>query len=512
MTRAAIYTRVSTLEQARDKSSLTIQLERSKAYCAAHEWEVTGHYEDAGQSGKNRERPALVKLMTHAKEGHFDIVVFAKLDRFARSLRDLQNIVHELKELKVGAASVHEGFDTTTPAGRLFLAMLGGFAEFEADVINERMSGGRQASFANGKAVLSCTPYGYEKQDGVLVEHPKDAPTLRRIFNMSAQGMGALAVASVLNDEGISSPKGKRWSHTGVHKLLGHRRYVGEVKYCGEERTDGLALIDEKLFVQVQQGLRTRRQYENPHTSNDRVFHLLSRLLRCGRCGGSYSAVKWGDSRRYYCSTAKREGKDLRHKDVKSWWKPDELETAAVRFITDFMEDPMAVLSLIREWHDEHAGLADEDRLPGLETALKQHDEERKSIIRLARKGRIEEADMVEQLAEVKRAKAETETQIAEVKAARVVDPGEVEVVGALIRKRDEAYIINHEEDPSTWSKQALQTALRHVIEEIIVEDDGTFTAVSRYLECDQTVTRSWSGFRKFTAQLPKVQDERWSA
>ena len=124
--KAAIYTRVSTEEQAQpDKTSLAQQRERAEAFCKAHGWQVVQVYEDAGVSGAKSSRPALNIMLADAGEGKFQRVVFLKLDRRGRNLRDLLNISHRLNEIRVGIVSIHDSFDTGTSSGRLFFSILG---------------------------------------------------------------------------------------------------------------------------------------------------------------------------------------------------------------------------------------------------------------------------------------------------------------------------------------------------------------------------------------------------
>lgn len=118
--KAAIYCRVSTEEQARpDRASLEVQQERAEAYCLAREWEVAGVYVDAGVSGAKADRPELSRLLGDAGEGKFQRVVFLKLDRLGRNLRDLLNLSHRLDGYAVGIVSMADSFDTGTPSGQI---------------------------------------------------------------------------------------------------------------------------------------------------------------------------------------------------------------------------------------------------------------------------------------------------------------------------------------------------------------------------------------------------------
>ncbi|MBT2663887.1 recombinase family protein [Bacillus sp. ISL-45] len=101
------------------------------------------------KSGKDTGRPELKKALEYLREG--DKLVVYKIDRLARSTRDLQNIVHDLQEKGIGVAFIKEQIDFSTAAGKLMFTMLGAIAEFERDLINERTREGRERAKKLGK-------------------------------------------------------------------------------------------------------------------------------------------------------------------------------------------------------------------------------------------------------------------------------------------------------------------------------------------------------------------------
>jgi DNA invertase Pin-like site-specific DNA recombinase len=143
--RAAIYARVSTFDQAPEN-----QLHELRRYAEVRGW--TGkEYVDRGVSGSRESRPALDALVKDAKRRRFDLVVVWRLDRLGRSLRHLILLLDELTALGVGFVSLAEAIDTSTPAGRLQLHILGAIAEFERARIQERVVAGLARAKAQGK-------------------------------------------------------------------------------------------------------------------------------------------------------------------------------------------------------------------------------------------------------------------------------------------------------------------------------------------------------------------------
>ncbi len=145
MMRAAIYARVSTLDQEPEN-----QLRELRRYCDARGWQAT-EYVDKGVSGARESRPALDALVKAARRRKFDTLVVWRLDRLGRNLRHLIMLLDELTALGVGFVSLGEGIDTSTPAGRLQLHILGAIAEFERARIAERVRLGVARAKAQGK-------------------------------------------------------------------------------------------------------------------------------------------------------------------------------------------------------------------------------------------------------------------------------------------------------------------------------------------------------------------------
>lgn len=136
--RTALYARVSTHDKGQDPE---VQLRELREYCTRRGWDVTNEYVDTCTGSKDR-RPALDRLMVDAKRRQFDVVLVWKLDRFGRSLRHLLNSLAEFDALGISFAAYTNQIDTTTPAGKLMFSMLGAFAEFERDLIRERVRAG----------------------------------------------------------------------------------------------------------------------------------------------------------------------------------------------------------------------------------------------------------------------------------------------------------------------------------------------------------------------------------
>ncbi len=154
--KTALYARVSTSDKGQDPQ---MQLRELREYCERRGWTVSAEYVDVGVSGAKDSRLQLNRLMADAKQRRFDSILVWKLDRFGRSLKHLVSALGEFEALGVAFVSLRDAFDLTTPAGRLMFNMVASFAEFERDLIRERVKAGianrRAKGFRVGRKPVS---------------------------------------------------------------------------------------------------------------------------------------------------------------------------------------------------------------------------------------------------------------------------------------------------------------------------------------------------------------------
>jgi DNA invertase Pin-like site-specific DNA recombinase len=142
-----IYTRVSTA----DRQDTKAQESELKAFAEKRGWKIYRVYSDRGESGAKEKRPALNELWRDCKQGRVDIVCVWSLDRLARSLKQLIESLEEFRRLKIDFVSFKQDFDTTSSAGRLLFHVVGAVAEFERDLIRERVIAGMAQARRDGK-------------------------------------------------------------------------------------------------------------------------------------------------------------------------------------------------------------------------------------------------------------------------------------------------------------------------------------------------------------------------
>jgi site-specific DNA recombinase len=188
--RCAVYTRKST-EEGLDMefNSLDAQRDACEAYIASQRPEgwtlVHDRYDDGGFSGGTLERPALQRLISDIEAKRVDVVVVYKIDRLSRSLMDFAKLVEVFDRNSVTFVSVTQSFNTTTSMGRLTLNILLSFAQFEREVIGERIRDKFKASRSRGMWMGGHPPLGYDVKDRKLVVNEAEAAIVRMIFESS---------------------------------------------------------------------------------------------------------------------------------------------------------------------------------------------------------------------------------------------------------------------------------------------------------------------------------------
>src|SRR5919201_754428 len=268
LARCAIYTRKSTeynLELA--FNSLDAQREACEAYIKsqAHDgWRlIPGRYDDGAFSGASLERPALQQLLAEVRARKIDIVLVYKVDRLTRALADFAKLIELFDAHHVSFVSVTQSFNTSSSMGRLTLNVLLSFAQFERELIGERVRDKVAASKRKGIWVGGPVPLGYAAVDKKIVVVEAEAASVRTIFGRYLELGSIRALAEDLDCRGIrSKPRrlsngrtlgGGRFGVGALAYLLKNRFYIGEVVYRGEvHRGDHEPVLDFALFEAVQ--------------------------------------------------------------------------------------------------------------------------------------------------------------------------------------------------------------------------------------------------------------------
>ena len=181
--KAALYARVSTRNNGQDPE---MQLAELREFATKRGWQVAGEFVDVGVSGSKDSRPQLDAMMRLAKTRKLDVIAVWKLDRFGRSLRHLVDALAELKAVGCAFVSLRDNLDLSTPAGRMMFHVVAAMAEFERELIRERVKAGLAHARAKGQRL------GRPK---IRRDRDKDARIIRQ---MRAEGESYGEIADAL--------------------------------------------------------------------------------------------------------------------------------------------------------------------------------------------------------------------------------------------------------------------------------------------------------------------------
>lgn len=336
-TLVAIYSRVSTIEQAEEGYSIDEQERLLIEWCKKMDYEVYKCYADRGISGKDiKSRPALKELLSDAEEKKFQMVISWKINRISRKLEDVLKIVNLLENNNISFKSYSEPFETNTPAGKMQFQMMALIGEFERGTIAQNVKMGMCAKARAGEwcggRVLGYDLVQMEKQPGAkrtktkLVINEKEAEAVRFIFNEYGNGKGYKAITNQLNKIGYKTKLGNNFSVGSIREILTNPVYIGKVRYnvrqnWSEKRrrninanpiiTDGIhePIIEEGLWDKVQAIMESKKG--KPSRIYDGEYPLTG-ILKCPKCGAgmviSRTTNKLADGTKkriaYYCCGA----------------------------------------------------------------------------------------------------------------------------------------------------------------------------------------------------------------
>lgn len=258
---AALYIRVSTLDQAREGYSLAAQQAALEAWATAHGY-ATQLYADEGISGKDiRHRPAMCQMLADVEAGKIAVVAVWALSRLTRSVADLYAMQDLLAAHDVGLFIHTEGFDTGTPTGRAMMGFVGIFAQWEREVTAERVRDALAERAAQGKRTCHCV-LGYDLSGADdLVPNQAEAEMVRYIFAKYLEHRSLSAVAELCRIKGYHGKRGREMCAWSVRIILSRPIYAGYNSWHGQ-----LIKGSHQPLISVADFNRVQRILANPLT------------------------------------------------------------------------------------------------------------------------------------------------------------------------------------------------------------------------------------------------------
>ncbi len=259
LTKVAIYTRVSTEDQAKEGFSLDAQLEKLRSYCKARDWEIRGEYIDDGYTGRNTKRPAYSRMIKELDK--WDLLLVIKMDRIHRNSKNFMLMMEYLKKEGKEFVSMSESLDTSTAMGRFVMDIIQRIAQLESEQIGERVYIGMEQKARTSGGMLGFNiPFGYYYSDGFLYINHEEATVVENIFTWYKNGRSMGEIVNMLNEAKVPTKKGGIWAKKTISKILKNPLYCGYLHWQEYIYQSGHnPIINESDFNEVQDKIANKR-------------------------------------------------------------------------------------------------------------------------------------------------------------------------------------------------------------------------------------------------------------
>lgn len=279
LVRVALYIRVSGEEQKIKGLSLEAQQERLEAYARERGWVIVGIFIDAAKTARKNmhKRTEFQRMMEAVKRDEIDILLFARLDRWFRSVADYYKVMEVLQAHNCDWKTTDEEYDTTTANGRLYINVKLSIAQNEADIDGERIDVVFDSKIAHGTVVSGSTPFGYRVNDEKRLEIvPEDAAIVQDAFAYFQTTVTQRGTVRYIRET-----YGVNWCEATFRRMLKEELYTGVYNRGGRYNANFCpAIIDRNQFDAVQQLLK-----RNVRSSPAGRSYMFTSILTCAECG-----------------------------------------------------------------------------------------------------------------------------------------------------------------------------------------------------------------------------------
>lgn len=320
---AVIYARFSSDRQREE--SIEGQLRECREYAEANGITIVGEYIDRALSAskETEKRLDFLRMIKDSSKHLFDLVLVWKLDRFARNRYDSAHYKAILKKNGVKVVSVTERIADGAD-GVILEAVLEGMAEYYSLDLSEKIHRGQKENALKCQNNGGHIPLGYQlnKETKRLEINPTTAPIVQEVYRRYADGDTIRDIVRDLNERGLTTTRGKKFTYSAFNILLQNRKYIGEYKYQDVVIPGGIpAIVPEDVFNRVQ--ARMEKNKHSPAAAKAKENYLLTTKLFCGKCGKimfGESGQHGGKIYRYYkCASAKKKTGCTKKAVKKDW-------------------------------------------------------------------------------------------------------------------------------------------------------------------------------------------------
>jgi site-specific DNA recombinase len=299
--RAAVYARISS-DREGDNLAVSRQLADCEQLAGRRDWKVVERYVDSDISAySGKRRPEYLRMLDDIEAGAVEAVVVYHADRLHRHPRELEDFIDLCQRTNTKLATVSGDVDLSTHEGQLIARIQGAVARKESDDKSRRIRRKHEELAAAGKVSGGGSrPYGYEADKRTI--RPEEAEVIRACARRALAGDSLRSICVDLNERGILSAGGRRWTSQALRRMLMSGRISGQREHRGEivARAEWPAIVTPRETQQ----LRAKLGDPDRRTNRASRRYLLTRLLRCSHCGGVLVSRPRADGvRRYVCAS-----------------------------------------------------------------------------------------------------------------------------------------------------------------------------------------------------------------
>lgn len=345
----AVYTRYSSHNQT--EQSIEGQLKVCREYAERNDMEIIAYYKDEARSGTKDDRDDFQRMIEDSSKKQFEGILVYQLDRFARNRYDSATYKAKLKKNGVRVYSAKENISDDA-SGILMESVLEGMAEYYSVELGQKVKRGMGINadncFYNGGVVplgftLVEVDSTYTDKMGRPIKKKKyaldeeNAPLMKQAFEMYANGHLMKEVFQWLNDKGVRTNKGKKFTKSSLRTIFKNKKYKGTYFYDGVEIEDGIPrIVDNTTFDKVQE--RLEKNGQAPSRTKAKIPYLLTTKLFCGTCEEMMTGISGtsqnGKIHSYYACKGVSQHKCNR-KNVKREYIEDVVVELARRELTE---------------------------------------------------------------------------------------------------------------------------------------------------------------------------------
>lgn len=456
---AVVYARYSSHSQG--EQSIEGQLSEANKYAAAHGYTIVHEYVDRAKTGRTDNREEFQKMLKDTAKHQFDVIILWKVDRFGRNKEEITLNKMVCRKNGVRVEYIAESIPNS-PEGVILESVLEGLAEYYSLQLSQNIRRGIAESAEKCQVTGGNRPLGYKTGSDMKFEIDEDtAPTVRMIFDMYASGSTVTEIVKKLNELGLRTLRGGKFTHNSLHSILKNEKYIGVYNNHGKHTEGGVPrIVSDEVFFKVQEMLKVNKRA--PAKTWARADYILADKAFCGHCGapmfGESGTSHTGVRHNYYICSGKKRFKTCKKKAVRQ----ADLEGAVLRAVGQMLGDHEILDEIIdRVWACYQAQDSSGEEIKGLQKQLNQIEASIKNLIRAIEAGILTD-ETKDRMDELTAQKQELKAAIADREIARSFH----------LKKEDMAAYIYGLRDMDHTDRKVQKRLIQTFVNSVFVYDD----------------------------------------